>query len=89
MIILDLSNYKGKTPRWWPENLPKQIRLVEGKYYCKYDIHSIERCKKWYKDMRKKIVELYPNRYNMNWPTGIGNVPPGIEIIITEGGKKP
>lgn len=84
MIILDLTNYKGKRPSHWPDSTPDKIRLTKGKHFSEYDVHPIERRKKWYKEMVKKQGKQYPSK-NHDWPVGVSmfDLPAGVKIIET------
>ena len=60
MIILDLSEYTGKRPTTWPDDIPKKIRLVEGKHAKEYNIHPTHRRTKWYKKLVKNRFYTSP-----------------------------
>ena len=84
MITLDLTNYKGKKPDYWPANTPDKIRLTRGKYQKEYDIHSSERRKAWYKEIIKLSKKEYHDPpYKYDWPIGVNEyeLPDGVKII--------
>ena len=82
MIILDLSEYTGKRPTTWPDDIPKKIRLVEGKHAKEYNIHPTHRRTKWYKKLVKNIQVIYPYK-RPEWPIGLDllDLKPGTKIM--------
>lgn len=70
--ILDLTN--AKIPSFWPKNIPQKVRLIPGQHMADFDVHPMCRNTKWYKDVRKVLMNKYTKNgrfTNPNWPIGI------------------
>ena len=82
MIILDLTGLKEKPPDIWPKNMPKKIRLIKGRHQNDYDIHLMERCTPWYKELCQNLGKKYPNHSSV-LPVGVDyyDLPDGAKII--------
>ena len=93
MIILDLTNMKGKRPKSWPKSMPLKIRLAKGRYAAEYDYHPMVLKTKWYRELVRNLLKEYSHEgllgKDPTIPVGV-TVPYGrkdIKIIKTGADK--
>jgi len=70
MIILDITNLKRNST--WPDSTPNKIRLEKGKHFKEDDTHPMCRNTKWYKALKKNLIDKYPVK-DTNLPIGINS----------------
>ena len=85
MIIIDLTEYHGKRPSIWPDDLPDKIRLTPGEHEFCYDVHPMCRGARWYKTLMENSKAAYPHKDN-RYPVGVSDymVKDGARIVRTK-----